>query len=153
MEEEVHVGLEMAAQDGGDPCDGGPPSGCIKRWKAAAADSAKPSLPVFDETGIFASACRHGFSLWVADMVRSGELAKYGLAIVAKGIQLLQHYSRYGYDIRCSLSTVLSSALAQAFRDTNSGFCVNVFHGYAHNYGCQTTFHPNNIVSMGLIWS
>ena len=28
---------------------------------------------VFDETGIFMAVCRHGFSLVIADMVRSGE--------------------------------------------------------------------------------
>lgn len=29
---------------------------------------------VFDETGLFLSLCRHGFSLIMADMVQSGEL-------------------------------------------------------------------------------
>ena len=29
---------------------------------------------IFEETGIYASACRHGFMLWICDMVRSGEL-------------------------------------------------------------------------------
>jgi len=28
---------------------------------------------VFDESGIFMSACHHGFSLLIADMVQSGE--------------------------------------------------------------------------------
>lgn len=28
---------------------------------------------VFDETGIFAAFCRHGFTLTLTDMVRSGE--------------------------------------------------------------------------------
>lgn len=29
---------------------------------------------IFEETGIFLALCRHGFSLVIADMVRSGEL-------------------------------------------------------------------------------
>jgi hypothetical protein len=29
---------------------------------------------VFDETGVFASACPHGFVLWLVDMIQSGEL-------------------------------------------------------------------------------
>jgi hypothetical protein len=29
---------------------------------------------IFDETGIFLSLCRHGFTMLVVDMVRSGEL-------------------------------------------------------------------------------
>lgn len=47
---------------------------CSKNWKAAASDEKKRMWSIFDETGIFVSACRHGFILWYADMVRSGEL-------------------------------------------------------------------------------
>jgi hypothetical protein len=58
----------------GDPTDGTIQSSCTENWKAAAAESKKRTWEVFDEAGIFASACRHGFILWIADMVRSGEL-------------------------------------------------------------------------------
>jgi hypothetical protein len=61
-------------QEGGDPTDGGVISGCAGHWKAAEADHKKKMWQVFDETGMFASACRHGMILWIADMVRSGEL-------------------------------------------------------------------------------
>jgi hypothetical protein len=54
----------------GDDSSQGP---CANNWKAAQADSKKRMWGVFAETGLFASACRHGFVLWVADMVRSGE--------------------------------------------------------------------------------
>jgi hypothetical protein len=47
---------------------------CANHWKAAATDDKKRMWAIFDETGIFASACRHGLILWIADMVRSGEL-------------------------------------------------------------------------------
>jgi len=30
------------------------------------------------------------------------------------------------------------------------GVCLNSFHGYAHNYGCQLKNHPNVIEGMGL---
>jgi hypothetical protein len=46
---------------------------CANNWKAAQSDSKKRMWGVFAETGLFASACRHGFILWIADMVRSGE--------------------------------------------------------------------------------
>lgn len=49
------------------------PGPCADNWKAAQSDSKKRMWGVFEETGLFASACRHGFILWVADMVRSGE--------------------------------------------------------------------------------
>jgi len=37
-------------------------------------DITKKMWGIFDETGIFLALCRHGFSLVIADMVRSGEL-------------------------------------------------------------------------------
>lgn len=59
----------------GDPTDGGPStSKCTDNWKAAASDKKKKMWAIFDESGIFASACRHGFILWLVDMIRSGEL-------------------------------------------------------------------------------
>ena len=46
---------------------------CANNWKAAQSDSKKRMWGIFAETGLFASACRHGLILWVADMIRSGE--------------------------------------------------------------------------------
>lgn len=64
-----------SASEEGDPTDGAAViSNCTKNWKAAAAEEKKRAFGIFDETGVFASACRHGLILWVADMVRSGEL-------------------------------------------------------------------------------
>ena len=65
---------------GGDPTDGAVDAAekgvddCVKNWKAAASDEKKRSWAIFDENGIYASACRHGLILWICDMVRSGEL-------------------------------------------------------------------------------
>jgi hypothetical protein len=59
----------------GDPADGdNQPTSCADNWKAAASDDRKTMWGIFDESGCFASACRHGFMLWIADMVRRGEL-------------------------------------------------------------------------------
>lgn len=49
-------------------------SDCSKNWKAAAGEEKKQMWSIFDETGLFVAACRHGLLLWVTDMVRSGEL-------------------------------------------------------------------------------
>ncbi|KAJ2922345.1 hypothetical protein H1R20_g14752, partial [Candolleomyces eurysporus] len=46
---------------------------CVKNWKATQSDTRKKVMGIFDETGWFACACRHGIILWVADMVQSGE--------------------------------------------------------------------------------
>lgn len=66
----------------GDPTDGGLDSNgmsdllknCTKNWKAASQDANKRSWSAFHETGLFAGACRHGFILWICDMIQSGEL-------------------------------------------------------------------------------
>jgi hypothetical protein len=44
---------------------------CPTNWKAAAELG---TWGVFQESGLFASACRHGLILWIADLIRSGEL-------------------------------------------------------------------------------
>jgi hypothetical protein len=47
---------------------------CTRNWKAAASEEKKRMWGAFEETGIFACACRHGLILWIIDMIRSGEL-------------------------------------------------------------------------------
>lgn len=47
---------------------------CVKNWKSAANDDAKRMWAIFEESGVFMSACRHGSILWIIDMIRSGEL-------------------------------------------------------------------------------
>ncbi|KAL6307294.1 hypothetical protein BKA93DRAFT_815978 [Sparassis latifolia] len=124
---------------------------CTQNWKSAAVEDKKKMWGIFDETGIFASACRHGFILWIMDMVRSGELAKYPLAMVAKVLQLLGPRSMGGYDIGCSFAhTIHDSSLSPEFRRLQAHLCVNAFHGYTHNHACQTQNHPNVIEGMGL---
>ncbi|KAL6298653.1 hypothetical protein BKA93DRAFT_820263 [Sparassis latifolia] len=144
---------EDQTPDGGDPTDGdmGPVSGCTENWKAAAAEEKKKMWGVFEETGIFASACRHGLILWLIDMVRSSELAKYPLAIIAKAMEVFGPHTLAGYDIGCSFEqTVHHSSLGPTFTHLHSCCCVNAFHSYSHSYPCQIRYHPNVIKGMGL---
>ena len=53
---------------------------CASNWKAAASMEKKKMWGVFDETGIFASACPHGIVLWLVDMIQSGELYVISIA-------------------------------------------------------------------------
>jgi hypothetical protein len=55
---------------------------CASNWKAVAWVEKKRMWGVFDETGVFASACPHGFVLWLADMIQSGELCVILLAYI-----------------------------------------------------------------------
>ncbi|TCD61105.1 hypothetical protein EIP91_009022 [Steccherinum ochraceum] len=139
----------------GDPTDGtsGDPAlqGCVKNWKAAASDSKKKMWGVFDETGLFASVCCHGLFMWVADMVRSGEQAKYPLAIMSKVLSTLGPRMGCAYDIGCSFETTIkSSSLGPEFLRQQARCFVNAFHGYSHSYGCQIKYHPINIQGLGL---
>ncbi|KAJ3816761.1 hypothetical protein F5880DRAFT_1626459 [Lentinula raphanica] len=146
---------EWVDEEAGDPTDGSVPnsrfSHCTDNWKASSAESKKRMWDGFEESGIFASACRHGFILWICDMIRSGELAKYPLAIVAKALEVFDGHWLLGYDIGCSFaSTIDRSSLGPEFNAKECRTCVNAFHGYSHNAACQQANHPNNIVGMGL---
>ncbi|KAI0640521.1 hypothetical protein C8Q79DRAFT_1004171 [Trametes meyenii] len=119
---------------------------CTQNWKAADNDSKKKMWGIFNETGIFASACRHGFILWIVDMVRSGELAKYPLAIVTKALETLAQRLLIGYDIGCTFGgTIDRSSLGPEFQQLKCRCCVDSFHGYSHSHRCQTKHHPNVI--------
>lgn len=60
---------------GGDATDGEQSKSlCADRWKASAAEHKKRALDIYDQTGMFTSACRHGTVLVACEMVRSGEL-------------------------------------------------------------------------------
>ena len=73
------LSMEVNSDDNNDDVagqgdDGGTdPGPCANNWKAAQSDSRKRMWGVFAETGLFASACHHGFILWIADMIQSGE--------------------------------------------------------------------------------
>ncbi|KAG2119870.1 uncharacterized protein F5147DRAFT_742122 [Suillus discolor] len=125
---------------------------CSKNWKAAADDDKKRMWAVFDETGIFVTACRHGFILWYTDMIKSGKLAKYPLAIVAKVLEVIGERTLGAYDIGCGFSSMVhASSLGTTFTEMQSRLYVDSFHGYAHNYVCQTQHHhPLGIESAGL---
>ncbi|KAG6895482.1 hypothetical protein C0992_001058 [Termitomyces sp. T32_za158] len=109
--------------DAGDPTDGGTrhaQAPCAENWKAAANNAHKRMWAIFDETGIFAAACRHGFILWLVDMIRSSELAKYPLAIIAKLLEILPPGFLMGYDIGCVFEgTIDRSSLGKLVSASN----------------------------------
>ncbi|KDQ13444.1 hypothetical protein BOTBODRAFT_95129, partial [Botryobasidium botryosum FD-172 SS1] len=85
-----------------DPTSGAPDSECTDRWKNTDPTHTKAMWKAFEESGIFACACRHGFIAIVADMIRSGELAKYPIAVTRKLLDVLGHNLGIGYDIGCA---------------------------------------------------
>ncbi|KAI6013863.1 hypothetical protein EDC04DRAFT_2579080 [Pisolithus marmoratus] len=124
--------------------------GCADTWQAASAVD-EDTVKVFKQTGIFLSACRHGIILTCAEMLHSGELTKYPLAMINKLISVHSNDQVIGSDIGCSLSTTLAvSSIAQMARAANVQLIVNAFHGHAHNHMCQLQYHPLYLPGTGL---
>ncbi|KLO06443.1 hypothetical protein SCHPADRAFT_917527 [Schizopora paradoxa] len=127
-------------------------SPCTDRWTNLAAESKKKMWGVFEETGIFLGACRHGVVMALCDMIRSGELAKYPIAIVNKLIDVFGDNILVGYDIGCGFSSTANNSplFGPIVRKTGAQFCVNSFHGHAHCRKCQLEWHPTFVEGTGL---
>ncbi|KAG1888202.1 hypothetical protein F4604DRAFT_1877359 [Suillus subluteus] len=106
----------------------------------SAPEQQKKALDIYEVTGMFASACRHGFIIKACEMVRSGELAKYPLVIVDYILGNFGEDVGLGYDVGCTFGEI----------DLRLRICVNSFHGYAHNRLCQVQHHPLYLAGFGL---
>ncbi|KAJ7238094.1 hypothetical protein B0H12DRAFT_1025997, partial [Mycena haematopus] len=125
--------------------------GCTERWQNMREDVTSRAYGMYDETGIFPALCRHGFVLVIVDMVKSGELAKYGFAITAHLLLVLRKLG-LGYDIGCKFGKMvrMHPTLAQLTNDNDFKALVGAFHGHAHNRRCQLTNLSTYVKGMGL---
>ncbi|KIK80742.1 hypothetical protein PAXRUDRAFT_157859 [Paxillus rubicundulus Ve08.2h10] len=113
------------------------PASCTDNWKAANSTD-ENTIRVFEQTGIFLAACRHGMVQTIAEMRHSGELAKYPLATINKLLDMCGNNQAIGTDIGCQLSkTVAASSLCHKAKQCDLRLAVNAFHGHAHNRRCQ----------------
>ncbi|EPQ50029.1 hypothetical protein GLOTRDRAFT_21641, partial [Gloeophyllum trabeum ATCC 11539] len=127
-----------------------PVSTCIDRWRNAGPEQRKKMFALFDESGIFLAACRHGTVLLICDMIRSGELAKYPLATVNKILDVHGSDIACGFDIGCAFEkTLAKSSLSPKVKDLRLRMVVGSFHGHAHNRGCQLGWHPLYVPGIG----
>ncbi|KIJ60264.1 hypothetical protein HYDPIDRAFT_99045, partial [Hydnomerulius pinastri MD-312] len=116
---------------------------CTENWKAANTIS-ENTVSVFNQTGVFISACRHGIIQTMVEIsnVRVNS-AKYAIATMDKVLDVYGPNSATGYDIGCSFSTTIAaSSIAKKASDHKHRFVVNSFHGHAHNRACQLDYHP-----------
>ncbi|KAJ7635957.1 hypothetical protein DFH06DRAFT_1272023 [Mycena polygramma] len=124
---------------------------CVDRWRNAGPEQRKKMYALFAVAGIFLVVCRHGHVVVMCDMIRSGELMKYPLAMVQR---LLDRYGKdvgLGYDIMCAFfKTLLRSSLGQRVVAMNMKGVVPAFHGHAHNRACQIGWHPLYVDGVGL---
>ncbi|KAF7341883.1 hypothetical protein MSAN_02043900 [Mycena sanguinolenta] len=125
--------------------------GCDERWQNMKADVTARAYGMYDETGFFPCLCRHSFVLVVVDMVKSGELAKYGFAITAHLLRVLGELG-VGYDIGCKFGKMvrMHPALSSLVADNNFKALVGAFHGHAHNRRCQLKNLSTYVKGMGL---
>ncbi|KAG8911652.1 hypothetical protein FRC02_006489 [Tulasnella sp. 418] len=135
------------AEIGGGGVDG-VTSVCVERWKANADDSKKGMLNCFEESGIFVACCRHGFILIACDMVASGELAKYPLAVLSHVSRKIPGKKMIGYDIGCAFKKTVARSSITGLEDVQ--WVVPAMHGYAHNRHCQLSHHPKYVLGAGL---
>ncbi|KAF8151136.1 hypothetical protein K438DRAFT_1623939 [Mycena galopus ATCC 62051] len=126
-------------------------SACEERWKNLSDELTSKMWGIFDETGIFIALCRHSFVLLVADMVRSGELAKYPLAIENALMDAFGKDIGFGYDIGCGhAKTLKNSPLGPKAKEHNFRMLVGAFHGHAHNRRCQLKYLATYVEGMGI---
>ncbi|KAK0496146.1 hypothetical protein EDD18DRAFT_1309780 [Armillaria luteobubalina] len=116
---------------------------CEECWKNMLDNRTSKMWGVFEETGFFLSLCHHGSVLLGADMVKSGEQAKYPLAIVSRLLKVFGERLGMGYDIGCKFGGTLAKA---------KKFCVLVglFHGHTHNRLCQLQHLGMYLTGLGL---
>ncbi|KAI0039276.1 hypothetical protein FA95DRAFT_1585319 [Auriscalpium vulgare] len=151
--EDVEVdGMELDSNaTEGLPTDVGGPTKCTDRWITENATSTGKRAAVFEQTGIFVGACRHGIVEVVQEMIRSGELAKHPLAVLDLYMREFGEGQCIGYNIGCSMGkTVQASSLKDRANELGLLLIVNAFHGYAHNRLCQLCHHPLFRTGLGL---
>ncbi|KAF6763420.1 hypothetical protein DFP72DRAFT_986985 [Ephemerocybe angulata] len=126
-------------------------SPCASRWHNMSKEATAKAWGIFDETGLFLCLCRHGYVLAMVDMVRSGELSKYPLAVVEALLDAFGDNIGCGYDIGCKFSSTLKdSALGSRAAKANFRSLVGSFHGHAHNRVCQLSNLANYVEGLGL---
>ncbi|KAJ7718135.1 hypothetical protein B0H16DRAFT_1797773, partial [Mycena metata] len=124
---------------------------CEERWKNLSEEMTSRMWGIFDETGVFLALCCHGFVLLVADMVRSGELAKYGLVMMDAILNTFGPNIGAGYDIACGFGTTIkNSPLGPRAAELNLKMLVGAFHGHAHNRLCQLKYLATYVPGLGL---
>ncbi|TRM56402.1 hypothetical protein BD626DRAFT_551558 [Schizophyllum amplum] len=124
---------------------------CVERWKNLGPEARKKMLSLFSVSGVFLCVCRHGHVLVTCDMIRSGELMKYPLAIVKHLLDTYGPDFGLGYDIMCAFfKTLQNSSLAPRVAALRLRGVVPAFHGHAHNRGCQVSWHPMYAPGVGI---
>ncbi|KAL0570014.1 hypothetical protein V5O48_011944 [Marasmius crinis-equi] len=130
-------------------------SPCEEKWKNMNNAHTAKAWGVFDVQGWFVLLCRHSFLLLAADMYRSGEQAKYPLAILSEFLSGCEEerkalgisesdeegYLGVGYDLGCKIvKTIARSPLNALVVREKLMMLIGILHGYAHKRLCQLVY-------------
>ncbi|KAJ7813916.1 hypothetical protein B0H13DRAFT_2382094 [Mycena leptocephala] len=125
---------------------------CADRWKNMVNDVTSKMWGIFDKTGVFLALCRHGFVLVIADMIRSGELAKYPLAIVQELLDVFGMKLGAGYDIGCHFEATMPRRVVPRARaqpplpaQLSGHICEGM--GFEDLEGCERYFSRSNALA------
>ncbi|KAL0057017.1 hypothetical protein AAF712_016361 [Marasmius tenuissimus] len=86
------------------------------------------------------------------ELLKGLDMMKYLLAIVKQLLEDFGRELRIGYDIMCVFYTtmVCSQKLGHKVVSYAVQGVVPAFHGHAHNWKCQTCWHPQYLTGVGL---
>ncbi|KAF9061859.1 hypothetical protein BDP27DRAFT_1142312, partial [Rhodocollybia butyracea] len=107
----------------------------------------------FFENGWFVLLCRHMILMLTCDMVKSGELYQYPLALLA--IYMAAEKEEWklanAYDIHCKFLKHLQQSPLQSLAEWAKYLpVIGTMHGYAHKRLCQLIFLMLYIIGIGL---
>ncbi|KAJ7817185.1 hypothetical protein B0H14DRAFT_3474817 [Mycena olivaceomarginata] len=144
--DEVMRGFQPGAAEGED--EG---AGYDERWENMKEAVTAQAWGMYNETGIFPGLCRHGFVLVVVNMVQSGELAKYGLAVINHLIRVLGEVMM-GIDVGCKTGRMVKAhpRLSELALQNNFKAVVGAFHGLGHGRLCSVCHMSMYVNGMGL---
>ncbi|KAF8185590.1 hypothetical protein K438DRAFT_1907690 [Mycena galopus ATCC 62051] len=126
-------------------------SGCEERWQNMKVSVTARAWGMYDKMGIFPALCRHGFVLVVADMVKSGELTKYGFAVLEHLIKVLgESASRYDVGYKFAKQVKAHPVLSKLAAEKRYVSLVGVFHGLGHGRMCQMENLTTYIEGIGM---
>ncbi|KAJ7236132.1 hypothetical protein C8J57DRAFT_1194406 [Mycena rebaudengoi] len=125
--------------------------GCVDCWQNMKEEVTGKAWGLYKETGVFLSLCCHGFVLLITDMVCSGELSKYGFAVIK---HLIRTYGEVacGYNIGCKYGKTVNKhpTLGPLARANQFHSLVGAFHRHRHNQLCQLCNLATYIKGVGL---